>query len=326
MRSFVCLSVLALSSGGTAGDAPPADLELASLAVTDGIVGGIIGPRPRVRLAAGYDRIERGFRAVRRRETSGGSEVWVAELEPRQFRALLELAVDSGLTELPLEDPPGCWDVYGCARQIRLAYRELRWANGAPGGCVHRASSVLPSEEQLLRFGEVVERLEGVVDALPMRPGREEDVMHIPFLPDVRALDSYQSVMAHVLADPVRHRLDLERVGVSEPDQAGRSRVYLGWRGRSPWYETSEVAFQIETSGLVRCAHSPPRDIFDPFEPLETGTTLKEVVARLGTPDERDERKDGSLILTYREAPPHPRPGPARAFRLRFEDGRLSSP
>src|SRR5512144_680971 len=91
LARLVALVPLLSPPAGSGGEAVPPDLELASLAVTDGIVGGFI----------------------RRRASPEGDEVWVAELEPAQFRALLELAVASGLPELPLEDPPSCMDVYG---------------------------------------------------------------------------------------------------------------------------------------------------------------------------------------------------------------------
>src|SRR5262245_62495695 len=102
---------LFLSAANRCGDPVPADLEFSSLAVTDGIVGGIAGPLPQVVLAAGYDRVERVFRVVRRKAGPDGDEVWGAGLQPAQFRALLELAVESGLPGLPLENPPGCSDV-----------------------------------------------------------------------------------------------------------------------------------------------------------------------------------------------------------------------
>src|SRR5262249_18760097 len=163
-------------------------------------VGGFIGRVPHVLLAAGYDRVEHGFRAVRCKAGPQGDEVWVAELEPAQFRALLELAVAAGLPELPLESPPSCADVYGRGRQIRLAYGQVCWANGAPDGCVRGSSSVLPDEEQRRRFDEIVARLERAVDDLALRKSRGLELRRVPFLCDVRVLGLYQRVLEHVLA------------------------------------------------------------------------------------------------------------------------------
>ena len=321
LARLAALVLLFSSAAGSGGEAPPPDLELASLAVTDGIVGGIAGPMPHVLLAAGYDRIERGFRAVRRKERAEGDEVWVAELDPEQFRALLELAVASGLPELPLEDPPGCTDVYGRGRQIRLDYGKVRWANGANDGCEIAPSTVVPSADERRRFDDVVARLEQAVDAFTLRRSSGVELQRVPFLVNVRALDTSRRVMEHVLADPVRHRLDLERLWASE------TRVSFCWRGRGPGEPGGDVDFVIDRSGTpVRVPPGGKRSVFDPFVPVETGMSLAEVLARLGQPDEREERADGSLVLTYltsRQQGAHPVLLPAR---LRFEDGRVSAP
>ena len=309
-----------LAAGG--GDAVPRDLELASLAVTDGIRGGFVGPMPHVLLAAGYDRVERGFRVVRRRPGPDGDEVWVAELEPERFRALLELAVASGLPELPLENPPSCIDVYGRGRQIRLDYGKVRWANGAPGGCVTMPSTVIPSEDELRRFDAVVLGLERAVDALSLRRGTEVELQRVQFFSDVRVLDTYHRVMEHVLTDPVRHRLDLERVSPRD-DWVG-----FRWRGCDGGAPGGDEHFRLGPSGTVLHS-SPARPVTrDRSVPVETGMSLAEVLQRLGEPDAREERADGSLVLTY--------PGSnqdaegvrrfVRPARLRFENGRLSEP
>lgn len=307
-------------TAGIGGEAVPPDLELASLAVTDGIVGGIIGPRPQVLLAAGFDRVERGFRAVRRKSGAEGDEVWVAELGPEQFRALLELALASGLPELPLESPPGCMDVYGRRRQIRLDYGKVRWANGAPGGCDQGRSTVIPSEDERRRFDEVVGRLEQAVDAFPLRRSSGVELQRVPFLADARALETYRRVMEHVLADPVRHGLDLERMA------AWNSRASFCWRGRATGEPDGDVDFVIDRSGTVIRAPSPD-DHFDRFAPVETGMTFAEVVARLGQPDEREECGNGSLVVTYLTSRPRwPGEQVLLPARLRFEEGRVSAP
>jgi len=319
LASLAALVFLSSAAGSTA-DVQPPDLERASLAVTDGIVGGFVGRVPRVRLAAGYDRVERGFHVVRRRSGPGGDEVWVAELEPEEFRALLELAVSSGLAELPLEDPPSSTDVYGRNCQIRLEYGDVRWANGAPGGCVHGQSAVTPTEEQRRRFDEVVARLEQAVDGLPLLPGSGADLRRIPFLADVPALDTYRRVMDHVLSDPVRHTLDLERLWVLD------NRVAFLWRGRAPDAREADVELVVDGDGAVRRASSPRKPSSERFTPVETGATLADVLARLGEPSERERRADGSLVVIYRKSSASGLGELVDEARLRFEDGRVSAP
>lgn len=320
---LAALVLLGSPIAASGGDEPPADLELASLAVTDGIRGGIAPRTPRVRLAVRYDRVARAFRVVRRRDGPEGDEAWVAELEAEQFRALLELAVSAGLPALPLEDPPSCTDVYDRDRQVLLDYGSVRWANGAPEACRQWQSRVMPSEEERRRFDEVVERVERAVDALPLRRGGGVELRRIPFLGNVRVLQTYRRVMEHVLADPVRHRLDLERMW------AGEGGVSFCWRGRPPCEPGGDSDFVIDGAGKVIPA--PPggvRSVFEPFVPIETGTTLDEVVRRLGQPDVREERADGSLVVTYSTCQQlAPGKGPILLpARLRFEDGRVSAP
>jgi hypothetical protein len=302
------------------GEASSWTLERSSLAVTDGTSGTIFSSVPLARLAAHFDRVERAFQVVRRRPGPQGEEYWIGELEPEQFRALLDLAVATGLPELPLESPPSCGDVYGRSCQIRLDYGKVQWANGRQDGCVGEQSNVVPTEEDLCRFGEIIERLEQAVDALPMRHGTLEDLKRVPFLPDLQALQSYRRVMQHVRYDPRRHELDLERVC------AFGNRVTFTWRGRGLWGLGEDVVYTVDPSGIVTLARpmTPPED----FEPVTTGMTLAQVLARLGDPDALEARGDGVFILIYRTpadpeacVPPSAIPG-----RLRFENGLLSAP
>jgi hypothetical protein len=314
---FAALVPLLSPATEAQGDSPSADLELAQLVVTDGIKGGFIGPMPRVLLAVRYDRVEHAFRAVRRRLGPDGDEAWVADLEPERFQALLELAVATGLPELPLEDPPASMDVYGRSRQVRLDYCEVRWTNGAPAGCVQGPSKVHATEEDRRRFDEVVARLEEAVDALPLRRGNDLELLRVPFVEDRRALVTYRRVMEHVLADPLRHHLDLERVS------AWGNRAAFFWRGHHDGEPVGDVHFVIDGSGSVIRVPSP-NEPFDRFEPPETGMTLADVLGRIGEPDQREERGDGSFVITYLWEERGARPiWPAL---LRFENGRLSAP
>ncbi|HEX6884229.1 MAG TPA: hypothetical protein VF530_12695 [Planctomycetota bacterium] len=317
MNALLVLSLVLLRLGD--GEAVPAsDLEFASLAVTDGIVGGLIASQPRVVLAVGFDRVERVFRAVRRRGGPEGEEVWAADLEPERFRALLDLAVATGLPGLPLENPPSCMDVYDRGRQVRLDYGNVRWVNGAPGGCVQSPSTVVPGEKERRHFDDVVEKLEQAIDALPLRRSVEAQLERVPFFADIRALDTYHRVIEHVLAGPLHHSLDLERVW------AGERRVSFVWRGRRSGEASGDVDFVIDRAGRVVRAPSPS-DRFDPFVPVTTGMTLAEVVARLGEPDERKECGAG-LVVTYSPRPSRLGHRPVPPARLRFESGRLCPP
>ncbi|MEQ1894345.1 MAG: hypothetical protein ABL998_17535 [Planctomycetota bacterium] len=314
------LVALLLPSASAGGDGVPVELELDSLAVTDGIRGGIIGPIPRVRLAAGYDRVERGFRAIRCKQGPEGEEVWVADLTPEQFRALLDLAVTTGLPDLPLENPPGCMDVYGRGSQIRLSYGELQWTNGAPSGCTSRSSSVVPSEDQRRRYDEVVARLEQAVDALALRPSTASELQTVQFFPDVRVLRTYRRVMAHVLTDARRHSLDLERVSPQV------DRVGFGLRGRADCTPGGDVHFLFDPSGAVALVPPVRQGTLDSFSPIETGMPLTEVLLRLGTPDMQEQRGDATIVVTYLGGSSTARRGFVRPARLRFENGLLSSP
>ena len=298
-------------------------LERSSVAVTDLLGGGISVAIPHPLLAASYDRVERGFRAVRRRQCPDGEdEVWVAELEPEQFRALLDLALATGVADLPLESPPGCRDVYGRNCQIPLDYGPVKWANCASEGCVVEASEVVPTEDDRRRFDEVVARLEQAFDALPMRRGYTWELNRDQFVADVLALKTRRLVMQHVLQDSMRHSLDLERAGFSE-GSAG-----FAWRGSRPGRNLGGVGYVVDPSGDVRRAAATKLDC---FEPVKTGMSTAEVLARLGEPDERRSLQDGSCVWIYQfpgspSGPPHRRyrqPAPAR---LRFEDGRLAEP
>lgn len=313
---LAALLPLVAPAAGIQGDLPSADLELAQLVVTDGIKGGFIGPRPRVLLAVRYDRLERGFRALRRRTGPEGDEAWIADLEPECFQALLELAVATGLSQLPVENPPASLDMYGRSRQVRLDYCDVRWSNGAPSGC--RQGLPNASDVDRRRFDEIVARLEEAVDALPLRRGDDLELMRVPFLEDRRALATYRRVMEHVLADPLRHHLDLERVS------AWGDRAAFYWRGRHDGEGVGDVHFMIDRAGKVIRVPSPT-ERFDRFEPLETGMTLADVAGRIGEPDVREARADGSVVMTYlweeRRAGP-----PIWPARLRFENGRLAAP
>jgi len=302
-------------------------LERSSVAVTD-VLGGIGPVRSCPLLAASYDRVERGFRAVRRKECPDGEdEVWVAELEPEQFRALLDVALATGVSELPLESPPSCMDVYRRGRQILLDYGPVHWANGAGEGCVVQESEVVPTEDDRSRFDEVVARLEQAFDALPMRCGQTWELYRDPYLADALALKTRRTVIQHVLHDPMRDVLDMERAGFGE----GRGGFF--WRGRHPGMVADDVAYEVDPSGDVRRSVAAPEPSL--FEPVETGMSTAEVLTRLGEPDERRSLLDGSCVWIYgRPGPPAGRLNWPREFRyrqqaparLRFEDGRLAEP
>ena len=303
-------------------DAVPPDLEFAVVSVMDGISGGFVGPTPRVMFAAAYDRVEHGFRAWRLKGEPGAEELWAATLTPEQFRSLLELACSSGLPSLPVENPPGCIDVYGRNIQVRLEYRETHWVNGAAGGCDQIASKTVPSDEQRDTFDCAIERLKEAVDALPLHVLDGFAWAPIPFFGDAHAAETCRRVMKHVLSDPIRDRLDLERV------RASGDRAIFCWRGASTSENIDDdVHFMVEASGKV--VRAPSRGDNLPadrrFVPIQTGMTLEDVLARLGQPDLRVQLADGSVVLTY-----HPC-GIVRQWlfapaRLRFENGRLASP
>jgi hypothetical protein len=299
-------------------------LERSSVAVTD-VLGGIGPVRSCPLLAASYDRVERGFRAVRRKECPGGEdEVWVAELEPQQFRALLDVALATGVADLPLESPPNCIDVYRRGRQILLDYGPVHWANGAGQGCVVQESEVVPTEDDRRRFDEVVALLEQAFDALPMRCGQTWELYRDPYLADALALKTHRTVMQQVLHDPMRNAIDLERAAF------GEGKAWFPWRGRQFDRFSSGVDYVVDPSGNVRRAVSAT----SPARFVRTGMSTEEVLARLGEPDERRSLPDGSCVWIY------PMPGPAGPshltlqyrmrqrppVRLRFEDGRLAEP
>jgi hypothetical protein len=315
---LAALAILTSNPSGTGGDGVPPDLEFASISVMDGVDGGL---SPRVVFAAAFDRVERGFRAWRRKGEPGAEALWSAELTPDRFRALLELAVSSGLPKLPVENPPGCRDVYEQNIQIRLDYGDVHWVNGAPDGCVLGASSTMPSDEERRSFDSVIERLTASVDALPLQACSGFDWPPIPFLRDAHAAETYRRVMKHVLADPIRDRLDLESGG------AWDDRASFFWRGRSTGPDIRDVDFIVEPSGKI-VRRSSPNDTLPAdrrFAPIETGMRLEDVLARLGRPDQRVKRPDGSIVLTYHPGKPV-WPSSLAPARLRFENGRLCPP
>jgi len=319
LASFAILVPLFSSAAGTRGDDVRADLEFASVVVTDGMHGGKGGSAPRVRLAAAFDRVERAFRVVRRKDGPPGEDVGVAEIDPEHFQLLIEIALTSGLLELPRETPTSGYDTYGKGRQIRLDYGESRWANGTPVGSTGEKPRTLPSQDQRRRFDEVIAQLERAVDALPLGRGSSADLERVPVLPDLRAMDTYRRVQEHLLADPLRHRLDLVPLRVWE------NRAQFCWRARPTGSRSGDVEFRLLPSGeVVRgdASNDRPRD----FVPVETGMTLDEVLTRLGPPDERREKSDGSLVLTYSTTrAPNGTPG-FHTVRLRIESGRLAAP
>ena len=320
LASLAILVPLFSSAAGIGGgDDVPADLEFASVVVTDGMHGGKGGSAPRVRLAAAFDRVERAFRVVRRKDEPPGEEVWVAEIEPEQFQNLIEVALTSGLLELPPETPTSGYDTYGKGRQIRLDYAESRWANGTPVGSPGERPRTLPSQVQRRRFDEVIAQLERAVDALPLCRGSRADLDRVPILPDLRAMDTYRRVQEHLLADPLRHRLDLEPMRVWE------NRAQFCWRARPTGSRSGDVEFRLLPSGevvRVDASNDRPKD----FVPVETGMTLEQVLTLLGPPDERREKSDGSLVLTYSTTrAPNGAPG-FHTVRLRIEGGRLAAP
>jgi hypothetical protein len=319
LASLAVLVPLVSPAGGTGSDDVPADLEFASVVVTDGMHGGNGGSTPLVRLAAAFDRVERAFRVVRRKDGPPGEDVWVAEIEPEQFQLLIEVALTSGLLELPRESPTSGYDTYGKGRQIRLDYGESRWANGTPVGRPGEGSRTLPTEDQRRRFDQVIVQLERAVDALPLSLGSRADLERVPILPDLRAMDTYRRVLDHLLADPLRHGLDLHPMRVSE------NRAQFCWRARPTGSRSGDVEFRLLPSGeVVRWDLSNDRP--EDFVPVETGMTLEAVLARLGPPDERRERRDGSLVLTYSTTrSPNGTLG-FHTVRMRFEGGRLAAP
>ncbi len=319
LASLAALVPLVSPAARTGSDDVPADLEFASVVVTDGMHGGRGGSAPSVRLAAAYDRVERAFRVVRRKDAPPGEDVWVAEIDPEQFQNLIEVALTSGLLELPRESPTSGYDTYGKGRQIRLDYGESRWANGTPVGHPGEKPTTLPSEAERRRFDDVIARLERAVDALPLIPGSRADLERVPILPDLRAMDTYRRVLDHLLADPLRNRLDLHPMRVWE------NRAHFCWRARPTGSRSGDVEFRLLPSGEVvrwEFSNDRPKD----FVSVETGMTLEQVVAQLGPPDERRERGDGSLVLTYSTTrAPNGSPG-FHTVRLRFESGRLTAP
>lgn len=319
LAALAVLVPLVSPARGTGSDDVPADLAFASVVVTDGMHGGRGGSAPSVRLAAAYDRVERAFRVVRRKDAPPGEDVWVAEIGPEQFQNLIEVALTSGLLELPRESPTSGYDTYGKGRQIRLDYGESRWANGTPVGHPGEKPRTLPSETERHRFDDVIAQLERAVDALPLLPGGRADLERVPILPDLRAMDTYRRVLDHLLADPLRHKLDLDPMRVWE------NRVHFCWRARPTGSRSGDVEFRLLPSGeVVRWEFSNDRQ--KDFVPVETGATLEQVLTQLGPPDERREKSDGSLVLTYSTTrTPNGTPG-YHTVRLRFEGGRLAAP
>lgn len=63
------------------------------------------------------------------------------------------------LSQLPVEEPVGCEDVYGFDTVIQLVSPTLKWQNTPNQGCNSSPSSRVPSEKEKEEFKKLVDDL-----------------------------------------------------------------------------------------------------------------------------------------------------------------------
>ncbi|KAG9042333.1 hypothetical protein FS837_011013 [Tulasnella sp. UAMH 9824] len=72
--------------------------------------------------------------------------------------------LESILSQLPTEQPPGSEDIYGMNIGIMYGSDNLEWANGGPAGCSGGTSTVQPTEAQKQQFKRAVEIVKGLTE------------------------------------------------------------------------------------------------------------------------------------------------------------------
>jgi hypothetical protein len=130
---------------------PLQDPDPVKISMRVGIVGGIKAPTVKLQIDIEADKI-------RMMRLENGKEVVTTGVIPE--KELEELLKDmQKVWDLPTEDPVGGEDIYGLDTSISIERGEKKWRNGGPGGCVHSASKVHPTEEQKKLFEKLVDRL-----------------------------------------------------------------------------------------------------------------------------------------------------------------------
>ncbi|KAG8940201.1 hypothetical protein FRC04_005488 [Tulasnella sp. 424] len=72
--------------------------------------------------------------------------------------------LESILSKLPTEQPPGSEDIYGMNIGIMYASDNLEWVNGGPQGCGGGRSTVHATEKQKQQFKRAVEIVKGLTE------------------------------------------------------------------------------------------------------------------------------------------------------------------
>jgi len=182
------------------------------LEIVVGAVGGIRAPLTRERLLIGYDWNRREFRAVALvNQASTGVEVSVTALTPEEFAALMDGMLERGLGSLPLEDPAGGADIYGCGTTLAFRHRGVAWENQVPGGCVRSPSTLQPTQEQVQTFNELVASARKAASSSTARPGSLLDAFSIPTLRSVAEARRFVLAAEALADDPRGDLLDLNR-------------------------------------------------------------------------------------------------------------------
>src|SRR5262245_17020732 len=162
-----------VASPGSQAAQAETSLRSTSLVMVEGIRGGIVGPSRHHTVLLGFDWNHRAFRVVEERNdpsTWPSRRYRAVDLEAERYQRVIAQVVELGLPGLPLEDPPGCTDLYGRNTGIRVSRGGKSWENKAPGGCVYRESTVGITEEQRKRFDAAVDLVNRTLVELPLEP------------------------------------------------------------------------------------------------------------------------------------------------------------
>ena len=336
---------------------PPEDslLRTRSLVVKEGIRGGFIPPLRHRTVVLGYDWNRGTFRGVEeRRVISQGCPTRsfrAADIDPRRFRELCERVIETGLPDLPLEDPPGCTDLYGRGTGIAFLDGGEAWENRAPDGCVSSRSSVAASAEQVGRFGTVLDLIESTVAELPFEPASALDSWEPR--PWTRAeVDALARALESLDELGFVNLLDANRATFEEVPGIHQT-VRFPWRSAQPYASVQPPGLRPTGSCTVRVWRTGTVELLDvepfPFEDesdlarrrafieanpslthphraliaagwLEGGMTEAMVLASWGEPDSRSESSRDAVWSYERGTDPSSRRG---RVDLRFRDGRL---
>lgn len=134
-----------------------------------GIVGGKVAPRVRKKVDIISNANGVALSITRDGKTKNGS------MSKEEFGSLAQALAP--IWELPLEDPTNSEDIYEMDTGLEVEMAGKRWANGAPGGCIHLHSQVQPTNRQKSVFKKMVTQIEQAAEKHIQRSMRSTSSM-----------------------------------------------------------------------------------------------------------------------------------------------------